>query len=263
MPKPPWTSPSGVRAVVEQWQASGTVKRCFTAERSLPPASAKYAKIPESLPQSLRGALSKRGIESLYSHQVQAIEAARSGRHVVIATPTASGKSLCFHLPVLAALAEDPTATALFVYPTKALSRDQEHNLRGLMNDAGLGGGAMVFDGDTPGDARRAVRERCRIVLTNPDMLHAGILPNHARWASLFQGLKYVVLDELHTYRGVFGSHMAHVLGRLRRVAAFHGSQPTFIAATATIGNPLEHAARLLGTAPEMIELVDQYLYTI
>jgi DEAD/DEAH box helicase domain-containing protein len=258
MPEPPWTSPTGIRAVVDQWQQSGSVKRCFAAERSLPPASPAYGAIPETLPLRVRDALAKRGIASLYSHQVQAIEAARAGRHVVIATPTASGKSLCFHLPVLAALAEDPTATALFVYPTKALSRDQEHSLRELMREAGLGDSAMVFDGDTPGDARRAVRERCRIVLTNPDMLHAGILPNHARWASLFQGLKYVVLDELHTYRGVFGSHMAHVLGRLRRVAAFHGARPTFIAATATIGNPREHAARLIGAPPEQLELVDK-----
>ncbi|RYZ08820.1 MAG: DEAD/DEAH box helicase [Myxococcales bacterium] len=258
MPQPPWTHPTGVRAVVDQWQASGAVKRCFTAERSMPPASPEYGDIPASLPASLRDALTKRGVASLYSHQVQAIDAARSGRHVVIATPTASGKSLCFHLPVLAALAEDPTATALFVYPTKALSRDQEHNLRELMREAGVGDSAMVFDGDTPGDARRAVRERCRIVLTNPDMLHAGILPNHARWASLFQGLKYVVLDELHTYRGVFGTHMAHVLGRLRRVAAFHGSRPTFIAATATIGNPREHGAKLIGVTEEQVELVDK-----
>jgi DEAD/DEAH box helicase domain-containing protein len=258
MPQPPWSNPSGVRSVVDQWQASGTVKRCFAAERTIPPASPEFGAIPESLPAPLRAALTRRGIGELYSHQVQAIAAARQGRHVVIATPTASGKSLCFHLPVLAALAEDPTATALFVYPTKALSRDQEHNLRELMNDSGLGSSAMVFDGDTPGDARRAVRERCRVVLTNPDMLHAGILPNHAKWATLFQGLKYVVLDELHTYRGVFGSHMAHVLGRLRRVAAFHGSRPTFIAATATIGNPRDHAARLIGVPPEHVELVDK-----
>jgi len=247
-----------VRAVVAQWQASGSVKRCFTAERSLPPASPQYAPIPQDLPEGLRSALSRRGIAELYSHQVKAIDAARAGQNVVIATPTASGKSLCFHLPVLAALAEDPSATALFVYPTKALSRDQEHNLRELMGEAGLATSAMVFDGDTPGDARRAVRERCRVVLTNPDMLHAGILPNHARWASLFQGLKYVVLDELHTYRGVFGSHMAHVLERLRRVANFHGSRPTFIAATATIGNPREHAARLIGVTPESVTLVDE-----
>ncbi|HKY37509.1 MAG TPA: DEAD/DEAH box helicase [Polyangiaceae bacterium] len=193
MPKPPWSSPSGVRAVLEQWQASGTVKRCFAAERSLPAATAEYGEVPSTLPPALRDALTRRGIASLYSHQAQAVNTARAGRHVVIATPTASGKSLCFHLPVLAALTEDTAATALFVYPTKALSRDQEHNLRELMGDAGLGSSAMVFDGDTPGDARRAVRERGRIVLTNPDMLHAGILPNHARWATLFQGLRYVV----------------------------------------------------------------------
>ncbi len=258
MPEPPWSQPTGVRAVVAQWQASGAVKRCFTAERSLPPAEPEYAPIPEDLPEGLKRALAARGIGSLYSHQVQAISAARAGRDVVIATPTASGKSLCFHLPVLAALAEDPSATALFIYPTKALSRDQEHSLRELMGEAGLPTSAMVFDGDTPGDARRAVRERCRVVLTNPDMLHAGILPNHARWATLFQGLKYVVLDELHTYRGVFGSHMAHVLGRLKRVAAFHGARPTFVAATATIGNPREHAARLIGVVPESLALVDK-----
>ena len=140
MPQPPWTNPSGVRVVVDQWQASGAVKRCFAAERSLPPASPEYGAIPQSLPERLKAALSGRGIAQLYSHQVQAIEAARQGRHVVIATPTASGKSLCFHLPVLAALAEDPTATALFVYPTKALSRDQEHNLRELMNDSATRG---------------------------------------------------------------------------------------------------------------------------
>src|SRR6187402_608406 len=258
MPQAPWSNPAGVRTVVDQWQASGTVKRCFAAERSLPPTSAELGEIPDGVPQALRDALTRRGVASLYSHQVQAVAAARAERHVVIATPTASGKSLCFHLPVLAALAEDPTATALFLYPTKALSRDQEHNLRELMGEAGLPTSAMVFDGDTPGDARKAVRERCRIVLTNPDMLHAGILPNHARWASLFQGLRYVVLDELHTYRGVFGSHMAHVLARLRRVARFHGSNPVFISATATIGNPREHTARLIGAVPEDVKLVDR-----
>jgi DEAD/DEAH box helicase domain-containing protein len=161
-------------------------------------------------------------------------------------------------LPVLNALIGDEQATSLFIYPTKALSRDQEHSLRELMGDAELGTGASVYDGDTPADARRAARERCRVVLTNPDMLHAGILPNHARWASLFQGLRYVVLDELHTYRGVFGSHMAHVLARLRRIARFHGSDPIFISATATIGNPREHAARLIGAEPERVRLVDR-----
>jgi len=258
VPVLPWTQSTGVRSVIDGWHASGSVRRCFAAERALPPALASYAAIPPALPESLHRALNKRGIVQLYTHQVEAVDAALKGQHVVVATPTASGKSLCFHLPVLSALVEDPEATALFIYPTKALSRDQEHNLRELMTDAELRAGAMVYDGDTPTDARRAARERCRVVLSNPDMLHAGILPNHARWASLFQGLRYVVLDELHTYRGVFGSHMAHVMARLRRVARFHGSNPVFISATATIGNPREHTARLIGVVPDDVKLVDQ-----
>ncbi len=258
MPDPPWKRDSGVSAVLETWQAEGSIKRCFSAERAIASSPASFAPLPEGLGPAARQALSGRGVESLYSHQAEAITAALSKRHVVVATPTASGKSLCFHLPVLEALARDPSATALYLYPTKALSRDQEHGLLGLLNDAGLGTRAMVYDGDTPGDARRVARERSRIVITNPDMLHSGILPSHARWASLFQGLTYVVLDELHTYRGVFGSHLAHVLARLRRVAAFHGRSPTFIGATATIGNPREHAARLFGTDPEQVALVDR-----
>ena len=258
MPQPPWTQTSGVRSVVDAWRASGSVRRCFTAERELPAAKPRFAPVPAALHESLHRALHRRGIDQLYTHQVEAIEGALGGRHVVVATPIASGKSLCFHLPVLNALIGDAQATSLFIYPTKALSRDQEHNLRELMSDAKLRSGAAVYDGDTPADARRAARERCRVVLTNPDMLHAGILPNHARWASLFQGLRYVVLDELHTYRGVFGSHMAHVMARLRRVARFHGSDPIFISATATIGNPREHAARLIGAVPADVCLVDQ-----
>jgi DEAD/DEAH box helicase domain-containing protein len=246
-----------VRSVVDAWHASGAIRHCISAERAMPPAAASFAAIPGALHRTLHRALNQRGIQQLYTHQVEAIEAALNGQHVVVATPTASGKSLCFHLPVLNALIGDPEASALFIYPTKALSRDQEHNLRELMQDTELRSGAMVYDGDTPADARRAARERCRVVLTNPDMLHAGILPNHARWASLFQGLRYVVLDELHTYRGVFGSHMAHVLGRLRRVARFHGANPVFISATATIGNPREHAARLIGALPADVKLVD------
>ncbi len=258
MSDPPWKRAHGLAAVVDAWQAEGSVKRCLAAERALSAKAPSFAPIPEGLSAPVKEALGACGISALYSHQAEAIAAGLAGRHVIVATPTASGKSLCFNVPVLDALARDPAATALFLYPTKALSRDQEHSLLGLLNAAGLGSGAMVYDGDTPGDARRVARERARLILSNPDMLHSGILPSHARWASLFQGLKYVVLDELHTYRGVFGSHMAHVLGRLRRVAAFHGSSPTFLAASATIGNPREHAARLLGVAPDEITLVDR-----
>jgi DEAD/DEAH box helicase domain-containing protein len=255
----PWKRPaSGVRAVVDDWLRAGRVRPQLALERLIPARDAQFVPFPTDLHPALASALRKRGVDRLYSHQVAAIEAARQGKDVVVATPTSSGKSLCFHLPVLEAIASDPTATALYLYPTKALSRDQEHNLQELIADAGLTLGAMVFDGDTRGDARRAVRERSRIVLSNPDMLHAGILPNHAKWQALFQNLRYVVLDELHTYRGVFGSHMAHVIARLKRIANFHGSNPQFIAATATIGNPLEHAARLFGRVPHEVQLVDR-----
>ena len=258
MTESPFAKLRGTDAVVRQWLSRGAVRECLTADRTDPARTAAFAPLPATLPPGIRRALAEHGIHRLYTHQAEAIAAARSGRHVVLATPTASGKSLCFHLPVLTALAEDPSATALFLYPTKALSRDQEHSLRQLIGAAGLGMAATVYDGDTPGDARRVARERCRVLLTNPDMLHAGILPNHARWVSTFQNLRYVVLDELHTYRGVFGSHLAHVIARLRRIAAFHGSDPTFISATATIGNPRQHAAQLLGVDPEAISVVDR-----
>jgi len=244
--------------VLDGWHASGAITRCFAAERSVAPRDGRFASVPDDLAPGLGAALAARGVSELYSHQREAIDAARSGRHVVVATPTASGKSLCFHVPVLDALARDSAATALYLYPTKALSRDQEHGLLELTREAGLSLPGAVFDGDTPGDARRATRDRARMVLTNPDMLHAGILPSHARWASFFQGLRFVVLDELHTYRGVFGSHFSHVVGRLRRLAAFHGAHPQFLCATATIGNPREHAARLLGVPPEEVALVDR-----
>jgi DEAD/DEAH box helicase domain-containing protein len=166
---------------------------------------------------------------------------------VVVATPTASGKSLCYHLPVLDALARSPRACALYLFPTKALARDQEESVRGWLTATGLSHGAVTYDGDTPGDARRAARARSGIVITNPDMLHAGIMPHHAGWARLFAELRYVVVDELHTYRGVFGSHLSNVLRRLGRIARFHGSRPQFIFASATIGNPQEHATRMRG----------------
>ncbi|MDX2054146.1 MAG: DEAD/DEAH box helicase [Polyangiaceae bacterium] len=258
MVRAPWAKSVGIDNVLEEWGRSGSIQECFATQRSIGAQAARMSPAPSGLAPELVQALAARGIHDLYSHQAQAVSAALAGRHVVVATPTASGKSYCFHLPVLDALVRNPSATALYLYPTKALSRDQEHNLRAFMGDAGMQTPATVFDGDTPGDARRVAREQARVILTNPDMLHSGILPNHARWASLFRGLRYVVLDELHTYRGIFGSHMAHVVARLRRIANFHGSDPKFIAATATIGNPKEHAARLLGVEPESIELVDE-----
>jgi DEAD/DEAH box helicase domain-containing protein len=258
MPLPPWKQPVGVDAVLRGWLASGYVRPCLTADQAMPASDGRYVDVPADLPDPLRRALAARGIHRLYTHQADALRAARTGKHVVVATPTASGKSLCFHLPVLEALTRDPDASAIYLYPTKALSRDQEAGVQTLIREAGLSIPAIVYDGDTPGDARRAARERSPIVMTNPDMLHAGILPHHAHWARTFQRLRFVVIDELHTYRGVFGSHVAHVLGRLRRVAQFHGSDPIFLCATATIGNPGEHASRLLGVPEDRIAVLDQ-----
>jgi DEAD/DEAH box helicase domain-containing protein len=245
-----------VDAVIDKWLARRSVVECLAAERTLAAQEPSFSPIPSGLDPRLVQGLARRGITRLYDHQAQAVEAALEGRHVVIATPTASGKSLCLHLPVLNAIGRDPEASALYLYPTKALSRDQEQGLHALIADAELGIPALVYDGDTPGDARRAAREQGRVLLTNPDMLHSSLLPQHTRWARMFQRLEYVVIDELHSYRGVFGSHLAHVITRLLRIAEFHGSHPRFILASATIGNPREHAARLLGLAPDQLVLV-------
>jgi DEAD/DEAH box helicase domain-containing protein len=269
MPPPPWKSRHGLDAVLESWSSSGEVRPCFAADRLYEGADGRYADIPADLAAPLRAALDARGIDALYEHQARAYALAMgqrdpegvfdgTARCVVVATPTASGKSLCFHLPVLQTILREPDARALYIFPTKALSRDQENSLHALVADAGVKVPAVVYDGDTPGDARRAARERSPIILTNPDMVHAGILPHHANWARTFQALRYVIIDELHTYRGVFGSHMAHVLARLRRIAQFHGSDPVFLCATATIGNPSEHAARLVGLEPSDVALIDQ-----
>ncbi|MBI5509278.1 MAG: DEAD/DEAH box helicase [Deltaproteobacteria bacterium] len=247
-PRPtPWAGAHGVDAVLRDWRNTPKVKGNLVLDLALSATPAVLDPIPEGVSAALVGALARRGIERLFSHQARAYRAAVAGRDLVIATPTASGKSLCYHLPVLQALAEDPNARALYLFPTKALSRDQEVSLRALLADAGLDQGAITYDGDTPGDARRAAREKCAVLLTNPDMLHTGILPHHTAWARLFANLRYVVIDELHTYRGVLGSHLANLLRRLSRVAAFHGSAPVFLMASATVGNPREHAARLIG----------------
>ncbi len=255
MPLPPWSGARGVDTVVEGWLASRYVKPCLNADRTLVARDGTSEAFPAGLARELAGALEKRGIHQLYTHQAAAFRAARAGRSFVVATPTASGKSLCFHLPVAQALLEDRDARALYLYPTKALARDQEASLRELLGGAGIDSGAVVYDGDTPADARRTARERSGIIMTNPDMLHAGVLPHHTAWARTFQHLKFVVVDEMHMYKGVFGSHVANVLRRLLRVARFHGASPVVIGATATIGNPREHAARLFGRPPGAHEM--------
>lgn len=250
---PPWVGERGLEAVLAGWRKDAALSRSFVLDTVLPGRVADDRPLPEGLTPGVRQALAARGLTRLYSHQARAFELAQGGKSFVIATPTASGKSLCYNLPVLNTFARDPEARALYLFPTKALSRDQEEGLRALMKEAGLSHGAITFDGDTPGDARRAARERSGVILTNPDMLHTGILPHHAGWARLFASLKYVVIDELHTYRGVFGSHLANVLRRLDRVARFHGSSPTYILASATIGNPREHASRMVGRPVELL----------
>ncbi len=217
------------------------------------PEPATYGDWPALLDSSIVEALQSRGVERLYSHQAQAIESALSGQDTVVVTPTASGKTLCYNLPVLQSVLEDRASRALYMFPTKALAQDQLAELMELDKKVGSDIGVFTYDGDTPSDARRAVRSRGHIVITNPDMLHTGILPHHTRWARFFSDLKYVVLDELHTYRGVFGSHIANVLRRLHRICQFHGSNPVFILCSATIANPAEHAKNLTGRTPFLV----------
>ncbi|GAB3727295.1 DEAD/DEAH box helicase [Luteimonas pelagia] len=211
----------------------------------IPANAGRSAPLPDDLPAPLARALRSRGIESLHSHQAEAWDAARRGEHVVVATPTASGKSLCYTLPVVSA-AMERKAKALYLFPTKALAQDQVAELIELSRAGELGIRAATFDGDTPGDQRQAIRLAGDIVVSNPDMLHQGILPHHTKWAQFFESLQYVVIDEIHTYRGVFGSHLANVLRRLRRVCAFYGSNPQFILCSATIGNAKAHAEALI-----------------
>ncbi|MCX7892545.1 MAG: DEAD/DEAH box helicase [Burkholderiales bacterium] len=236
--------PRGAEALAE-----GIARRYrdrIVGELVLPARAGRHAPFPEDLDPRLAGALRERGITRLYSHQREAWDHVRAGRHVVVVTPTASGKTLCYNLPVLAAALKGP-AKALYLFPTKALAQDQVAEILELNAAGNLGVRAMTFDGDTPGDARRAVRTHGDIVVSNPDMLHQGILPHHTKWAQFFENLAFVVIDELHTYRGVFGAHMANVLRRLSRVAAFYGARPTFVLCSATIANPKELAERLLG----------------
>lgn len=225
-----------------------------TTVRRLDEQPARFADWPESMHPDLIAELARRGIARPYTHQAQAIEHALAGRNVVVVTPTASGKTLCYNGPVLSTILRDRSARALYMFPTKALAQDQLDELHGLITGLGADIGTFTYDGDTPVDARRAVRTAGHIVLTNPDMLHTAILPHHTKWVQLFESLEYVVLDELHTYRGVFGSHVANVVRRLRRVCQFYGSDPTFILCSATIGNPGELAVALVGDEVEMVD---------
>lgn len=219
----------------------------LTALRHFPAQPARWAPYPDDLHPRLREVLEQRGYEQLYTHQREAYDLAAQGRSTVVVTPTASGKTLCYNLPVLDRILKDPDARALYLFPTKALAQDQLATLYGLVEALQADIGTFTYDGDTPQDARRAIRARAHIVVTNPDMLHKGVLPHHTKWAKLLENLRYVVVDELHAYRGVFGSHVANVFRRLLRLCRFYGSQPQFLCSSATIGNPRELAEGLTG----------------
>jgi DEAD/DEAH box helicase domain-containing protein len=220
----------------------------------MPARAGTYAEIPPGVDPRIRSALKARGIDRIYSHQETTWNEVRAGRSVVLVSPTASGKTLAYNLPVLQALLEDPDARALYLFPTKALSQDQQSEL----NEVVLGGDIPVkvftYDGDTPGSIRISARDEGRIIITNPDMLHTGILPNHPKWIKALTHLKFVVIDEMHSYRGVFGSHMTSVIRRLKRIAQFYGASPTFICCSATIGNPHELAGRILEQETTLVD---------
>jgi DEAD/DEAH box helicase domain-containing protein len=226
----------------------------LTAVRQIPAREAKFRPIPGWVTSALSEAYRAKGIQELYSHQALTAELVHDGKNVVVVTPTASGKTLCYNLPVLNAVLENADTRALYLFPTKALAQDQLAELHDLSKRLDDRFGVFTYDGDTPGDARKAIRERGHVVLTNPDMLHTGILPHHTKWMRLFENLRYIVIDELHTYRGVFGSHLANVLRRLRRVSRFYGSNPQFICCSATIANPGELASQLVEQEVEVVE---------
>jgi DEAD/DEAH box helicase domain-containing protein len=226
----------------------------LTAVKLIPAREAIFRPMPSWVRPELAEAYRGKGIDQLYSHQAEAAELAREGKNFVVVTPTASGKTLCYNLPVLNGVLENGDARALYLYPTKALAQDQLAELHDLATRLDDRFGVFTYDGDTPSDARKAIRERGHIILSNPDMLHTGILPHHTRWTRLFENLRYIVLDELHTYRGVFGSHLANVLRRLARIAQFYGSRPQFICCSATIANPGDLAAQLTERRVDVIE---------
>jgi len=243
-------------ALLDLWKRDPLTADHFAAWRTLPPRPASTVPLPTDLPAPVKQALVASGIHSLYSHQSQAWTHVRSGGNVILATGTASGKTLAYNLPVLSALTEDPQARALYLFPTKALAQDQLNTLErfGLSIAQPANLSAAIYDGDTPQKDRPAIRKQARIVLTNPDMLHTGILPHHTNWVEFFTNLKFIVVDEAHTYRGVFGSHVANVLRRIQRVAKFYGARPQFILASATIGNPRELAERLIEAPVNLID---------
>ncbi len=247
-------APASVEAVLDGLLAEPSLAGGVVHHEVIPAREARTAPLPASLDPRLRQALASRGIESLYVHQAEAIAAVAAGEDITVVTPTASGKTLCYALPTLQALADDPSARALFLFPTKALGQDQVSELSELARAADLAISAATYDGDTPAPIRSAIRTAGQVVVTNPDMLHSAILPHHTKWFQLFEQLRIIVIDELHTYRGVFGSHVANVIRRLLRLCAHYGSHPVIVCCSATIGNPAELAELLTGRPSRLID---------
>ncbi len=226
----------------------------ITTWKTIPAQQAVIDEFPDSIPEKIKNVLEKDGIQSLYSHQASAYEQIISGKNVVIVTPTASGKTLTYNLPILTALLENKEIRTLYLFPTKALAQDQVHELHHMIEKLEEPIICHTFDGDTPPEVRRTIRSAGHIVVTNPDMLHQGILPHHTLWIKLFENLKFIVIDEIHAYRGVFGSHLANVIRRLKRICNFYGSDPQFICSSATIANPQEIAEKITGTQVTVVD---------
>lgn len=246
---------SSIKKVLDHFRPNGKWAGQVAHWEILPPKPPRYGDWPENLHPDIVRTLRDRGIEHLYSHQTEAVRLSLSGRNVVVVTPTASGKTHCYNLPVLQRLCANPEARALYLFPTKALSQDQMLELHDFSEKLERDIKVFTFDGDTPPNARKAIRNSGHIVVTNPDMLHTGILPHHTNWIKLFENLETIVIDEVHQYRGIFGSHLANVLRRLKRICRFYGVNPRFVCCSATIANPKELVEELVG---EPFDLVNE-----
>ncbi len=247
-------APAEAESVLAGLLAEPSLARGVVHHEHIPARAAVHAPFPAWLDPRIATGLRSRGIEALYSHQAEAVDAVHDHEDVVVVTPTASGKTLCYALPVLQAISQDPAARALFIFPTKALGQDQVAEFGELSRAAGLSVSAATYDGDTPAPIRQAIRSAGQVVVTNPDMLHAAILPHHTKWFQLFEQLQVIVVDELHTYRGVFGSHVANVLRRLLRICEHYGSRPVIVCCSATIGNPADLARTLTGRPARLVD---------
>jgi DEAD/DEAH box helicase domain-containing protein len=247
-----------IDSVLERFYNDPSTNTNFTAARTIPASKGVFAPFPQDIHPSIVRGLIHQGISSLYVHQKLAWEYAQNGDNFVVTTGTASGKTLCYNLPVINQLIIEPESRALYIFPTKALAHDQLTNITSLIESCGLGQGSIApatYDGDTPHRIRTVIRNDSRLILSNPDMLHTGILPRHPQWSSFFEHLLFVVIDEIHTYRGVFGSHVANVIRRLKRIADYYGTSPQFVLTSATIGNPKQLSESLIASPVQTIDI--------